>query len=639
MGPGGGPPGPGFPYAPPHHQPHPPPPQARPLWTEHRGKDGRTYWYNRDTRKSSWEKPEELGGVGGGGSGGPGGAGAPSTSLSTPWREVKAPDGRPYFHNRETKESVWACPTELAAAREAAAAAAAAAAVAAAAAAAAAAGRGGGGGARPTAGAAPALPGAADAAARAAAAAKDGKFMYATKAEAKAAFCELLAAAGARSDDAWERVAPAIAGDPRFAALKSTGERRACFTEYRAAAAKREAVAAREARGRARDAFTAALAGVAGLDAGVARFSDAERALAAHPAWAGLDAAVAAVVGGPGPASAAAARREKEAMFEEWRRGAGRAAREAARAAREAAVSAIAAWVERRGWVEGGTRWREAEDRLAAEAEADARGNPYAAADPAARLAGFSRAVRRAWEAEDEADAKAATDAARAERRARDAFRAVLGAHADAGLLPPRARWREYRARLRGGGFGGRVAGDGAGAAALEALEAPSASGPRPRDLFEDALAVVEARFRGQRVALLTAALQGAGLAVSRGVADGSAGNAAADLATLRLAFDDAADAAGGVAADCGGAVRDLVWAELVSKAAVGLVVQAEEEEEAEAEVREVRSRSRSPARADRRRRRSTPPRHHHDADRDRHRHHSRRRIEAADGDPEEGEL
>lgn len=30
------------------------------VWTEHKAPDGRTYYYNNDTKQSSWEKPDEF---------------------------------------------------------------------------------------------------------------------------------------------------------------------------------------------------------------------------------------------------------------------------------------------------------------------------------------------------------------------------------------------------------------------------------------------------------------------------------------------------------------------------------------------------------------------------------------------------
>lgn len=107
-------------------------------WTEHTSPDGRTYYYNSGksfilqrsfilqgsytllemymfqcslfffhscaiavTRKSSWEKPDEL---------------KTSTELllsRCPWKEYKSDSGRLYYYNAETKESKWTIPKEL----------------------------------------------------------------------------------------------------------------------------------------------------------------------------------------------------------------------------------------------------------------------------------------------------------------------------------------------------------------------------------------------------------------------------------------------------------------------------------------------------------------------------------------------
>jgi len=70
-------------------------------WTEHTAPDGRSYFYNNDTKTSLWTKPEEL-----------------KTDLEKqlddfPWKEYKSDSGRAYFHNTETKESKWTIPDEL----------------------------------------------------------------------------------------------------------------------------------------------------------------------------------------------------------------------------------------------------------------------------------------------------------------------------------------------------------------------------------------------------------------------------------------------------------------------------------------------------------------------------------------------
>lgn len=30
------------------------------MWTEHKSPDGRTYFYNNETKQSTWEKPDDL---------------------------------------------------------------------------------------------------------------------------------------------------------------------------------------------------------------------------------------------------------------------------------------------------------------------------------------------------------------------------------------------------------------------------------------------------------------------------------------------------------------------------------------------------------------------------------------------------
>ncbi|KAI0331462.1 hypothetical protein GY45DRAFT_1404762 [Cubamyces sp. BRFM 1775] len=70
------------------------------LWTEHRNPEGRTYWFNTQTRVSVWEKPDDL-----------------KTPFEkalnqTKWKEYFS-GGRKYYYNTETKESKWDMPDEL----------------------------------------------------------------------------------------------------------------------------------------------------------------------------------------------------------------------------------------------------------------------------------------------------------------------------------------------------------------------------------------------------------------------------------------------------------------------------------------------------------------------------------------------
>ncbi|KAF9054471.1 hypothetical protein BJ165DRAFT_1439062 [Panaeolus papilionaceus] len=70
------------------------------IWTEHRNTEGRTYWFNTGTKQSVWEKPDEL-----------------KTPFEralnqTKWKEYFS-GGRKYYYNTETKDSKWDMPDEL----------------------------------------------------------------------------------------------------------------------------------------------------------------------------------------------------------------------------------------------------------------------------------------------------------------------------------------------------------------------------------------------------------------------------------------------------------------------------------------------------------------------------------------------
>ncbi|EPQ56799.1 hypothetical protein GLOTRDRAFT_105293 [Gloeophyllum trabeum ATCC 11539] len=69
-------------------------------WTEHRNPEGRTYWFNAVTKESVWEKPDEL-------------KSPFERALNqTKWKEYFS-SGRKYYYNTETKESKWDMPDEL----------------------------------------------------------------------------------------------------------------------------------------------------------------------------------------------------------------------------------------------------------------------------------------------------------------------------------------------------------------------------------------------------------------------------------------------------------------------------------------------------------------------------------------------
>uniref|UniRef100_A0A8C4DM32 Pre-mRNA-processing factor 40 homolog A n=1 Tax=Dicentrarchus labrax TaxID=13489 RepID=A0A8C4DM32_DICLA len=74
---------------------------AKSLWTEHKSLDGKTYYYNTETKQSTWEKPDDLK--------------SPAEQMLSkcPWKEYKSDTGKPYYYNSQTKESRWTKPKEL----------------------------------------------------------------------------------------------------------------------------------------------------------------------------------------------------------------------------------------------------------------------------------------------------------------------------------------------------------------------------------------------------------------------------------------------------------------------------------------------------------------------------------------------
>lgn len=75
-------------------------------WQEHASSDGRRYYYNKRTKQSVWDKPLELM------------TPIERADASTVWKEYSSPDGRKYYYNKVTKQSKWTIPEELKLARE-----------------------------------------------------------------------------------------------------------------------------------------------------------------------------------------------------------------------------------------------------------------------------------------------------------------------------------------------------------------------------------------------------------------------------------------------------------------------------------------------------------------------------------------
>ncbi|XP_063149790.1 pre-mRNA-processing factor 40 homolog B isoform X1 [Candoia aspera] len=75
--------------------------RKKPAWSEHKAPDGRIYYYNAETKQSSWEKPDELKSK------------AELLLSRCPWREYRSETGKSYYYNIQSKESRWTRPREL----------------------------------------------------------------------------------------------------------------------------------------------------------------------------------------------------------------------------------------------------------------------------------------------------------------------------------------------------------------------------------------------------------------------------------------------------------------------------------------------------------------------------------------------
>ncbi|CAL8321595.1 unnamed protein product [Merluccius merluccius] len=76
-------------------------PKKKSVWTEHKSLDAKTYYYNTETKQSTWEKPDDLK--------------SPAEQMLSkcPWKEYKSDTGKPYYYNSQTKESRWTKPKDL----------------------------------------------------------------------------------------------------------------------------------------------------------------------------------------------------------------------------------------------------------------------------------------------------------------------------------------------------------------------------------------------------------------------------------------------------------------------------------------------------------------------------------------------
>ncbi|KAK9857235.1 hypothetical protein WJX84_007848 [Apatococcus fuscideae] len=446
------------------------PAKPKPDWTEHTAPDGRKYYYNAVTKQSSWTKPAALGGP----AEKPAAPAAAAAVASTDWKEFVSPDGRKYYYNKNTKESRWTMPDEMKAAQTAKASSSPAPvqvvklepAQQASTAAASTPPQANGLEHGETATSAEAAvkaetkaepkaasPTAADLAAKAAAEPDDRKWMFASKEEAKDAFKELLASVNAASDWTWEHAMRLIISDARYSALKSLGEKKACFNEYLQQRKKDEKEEARVRAKQAREGFQTMLETSKDIKMSM-RFSRARELFEDDPAW-----------------KAVADDREREELYTEFMKERDRKEREEKKKERRRRMTAFKELLEQTSGIKVSTPWRKASDKL----EGD---EVFEALDKIDRLEVWQDHIKDLEKKEKEEKDKLADEKRRKERKNRDRFKDMLRKHKDEGKLHFRSKWREYFEIIRK-------------EECLLAVE-KNTSGSRPKELFEDVLEEAE---------------------------------------------------------------------------------------------------------------------------------------------------
>ncbi|KAJ4917361.1 Pre-mRNA-processing protein 40A [Raphanus sativus] len=494
-------------------------PQSASDWMEHTSADGRKYYYNKQTKQSSWEKPLEL-----------------MTPLeradaSTVWKEFTTAEGRKYYYNKVTKESKWTIPEDLKLAREQAELASA---------------------KRPhsepgstslshvaasssdlavstpvTASMSPTIPAhssspipaglavpvtrpppAASVTPKSAATSDseatamkmdnlpsqgayesndgapapnnevdnkemsvNGKsnmtaagdkanveepMMYATKQEAKAAFKSLLESVNVQSDWTWEQTTKEIVHDKRYGALRTLGERKQAFNEYLGQRKKVEAEERRWRQKKAREEFVKMLEECEELSSSL-KWSKALSLFENDERFKAVDRP-----------------RDREDLFDNYIVELERKEREKAVAEHRQKMAEYRKFLETCDYIKASTQWRKIQDRL----EDDERSASLEKID---RLIGFEDYINDLEKEEEELKRVEKEHVRRAERKNRDAFRTLLEEHVAAGILTAKTYWLEYCIEVRD----------------LPQYQAVASnlSGSTPKDLFEDITEELEKQY------------------------------------------------------------------------------------------------------------------------------------------------
>ena len=74
------------------------------VWQTH-AVDGREYYYNTETKQTTWDKPDALKSAAE--------REESSGGTATTWKEFTSASGKKYYYNSQTKETTWTMPDEM----------------------------------------------------------------------------------------------------------------------------------------------------------------------------------------------------------------------------------------------------------------------------------------------------------------------------------------------------------------------------------------------------------------------------------------------------------------------------------------------------------------------------------------------
>ncbi|KAF7327836.1 hypothetical protein MKEN_00363400 [Mycena kentingensis (nom. inval.)] len=395
------------------------------IWTEHRNPEGRTYWFNPATKESVWEKPDDL-----------------KTPFEralnqTKWKEYFS-GGRKYYYNTDTKESKWDMPEELLLILEKV--------------------------EKESAPVVPAPPGFTPVNSGALVAIGSevpgqtngnnnlavgfhtgGAPFAPTPAlpsrpnlpddpivphngfnnfeEGEKAFIHLLRKAGVDPTWTWEKTMRAIITDPLYRALNSLAEKKATFQKYTTELQAKEQQEKESRLAKLRPALRNMLKGNPNVYH-YTTFATADKLFAQHPIW-----------------QQARIEAERQLIFEDYVSELKQREVQETRAARTRSVSKVVTLFKELS-VDVVTRWRDAQDRLLNSSawRDDSELQKLPTLDILLAFEDYSRVKEREYE---EQMRRQQVEKTRKERKAREAFKAVLDELVASGKIKARTKWKE----------------------------------------------------------------------------------------------------------------------------------------------------------------------------------------------------